>query len=78
MTNVFSGSRDPVDGTLGIVEEDGAWLVIVDDSPADWLVRFDKCDGFPASRWAENMARAYNERHALIARETGAPAEGFR
>jgi hypothetical protein len=61
----LEASSDPVDGTLGIVEEDGAFLVVVDHRPEDWLVRFEKHDEFPACQWADNMARAYNERRMM-------------
>ena len=61
-----------MNGTLGVAESDDAFLVIVDDEPEDWLVRFEKSDAFPAGHWAHNMARAYNERRTREAIDPGA------
>ena len=52
----------PVDGRLVVVEEADRVLVVVEGDPGDWLCAFAKAEGFPARRWAERMARAYNER----------------
>jgi hypothetical protein len=41
-----------------------AWLVVWEDDPDDWLVRFACEAGFPAETWARNMARLYNERRS--------------
>ena len=53
---------DPIDGVLEVVEREEACLVVVDGDEDDWVVRFDKRDGFAAREWAENMARVYNRR----------------
>jgi hypothetical protein len=52
----------PVEGRLAVLEEEDRVLVVVEADPEDWLCAFAKADGFPARRWAERMARAYNER----------------
>ena len=57
-----SDTDNPVRGNLEVLESEHAFLVIVDAQSEDWLVRFEKTDGFPASHWAHNMVRAYNER----------------
>lgn len=51
-----------VDGPLAVREEDTAYLVVLEHDETDWLVRFDKADGFEAREWAEHMVRTYNER----------------
>jgi hypothetical protein len=33
-----------------------------EDDPSDWLCAFARDGEFPAERWAQNMARTYNER----------------
>jgi hypothetical protein len=53
---------DPIDGTLAVVDRDDACLVVVDGDEDDWIVRFEKTDGFAARAWADNMARVYNRR----------------
>jgi hypothetical protein len=53
-----------VDGRLAVVEEETAFLVVRDDAPDDWLVRFEKSPDFPAREWAENMINVYNRRLA--------------
>jgi hypothetical protein len=55
----------PVAGRLTVVEEADRVLVFLEDDPTDWLCAFAKADGFPAGRWAQNMARTYNERLEL-------------
>ena len=60
-----------VEGRLAVREEEGAFLVVREGDPEDWLVRFDKANGFPARAWAENMVRVYNRRLAL--RSPGPP-----
>ncbi len=76
-----------VDGPLAVREEDGAFLVVREDDPDDWLARFEKGGGFPARAWAENMAATYNRRLAgssarareapgAAERPPGFPAEG--
>jgi hypothetical protein len=60
-----------VDGRLAVREEEEAFLVVREADPDDWLVRFDKGEGFPAGKWAENMVRVYNRRLAL--RSAGPP-----
>lgn len=58
----LAGSQ--VDGPLAVREEEGAFLVVREGAPDDWLARFDKGDGFPARAWAENMVAVYNRRLA--------------
>ena len=62
---------DPqVDGRLAVREEEGAFLVVREKDPDDWLARFDKGGDFPAREWAENMVRVFNGR---LARRTAGP-----
>jgi hypothetical protein len=61
-TLVPGGRGDPVDGELGVLEDEDACLVVVDGEREDWLVRFEKAEDFAARRWADNMARVYNRR----------------
>ena len=60
--------RDPngpqVEGRLAVREEGDAYLVVREEDPEDWLVRFEKGGGFPARAWAENMANVFNRRLA--------------
>ena len=51
-----------MDGKLAIREERAAFLVVREEDPDDWLVRFDKDGCFPAREWAENMVRVFNRR----------------
>ena len=60
-------------GRLTVVEEPDRVLVVREDDPTDWLCAFAKSGGFPAARWADNMARIYNERLELSG---GTPAGG--
>jgi hypothetical protein len=62
-----------VSDRLTVVEEADRFLVVREDDTSDWLCAFAKADGFPAARWADNMARTYNERVAL---SDGTPAAG--
>jgi hypothetical protein len=55
----------PVAGRLAVVEEADRVLVVREDDPADWLCAFAKAGGFPARRWAHDMARTYNARLEL-------------
>ena len=55
----------PVDGRLTVVEEADRVLVVLEDDPSDWLCAFAKDGGFPAARWAQDMARTYNARLEL-------------
>lgn len=57
-----SDGQRQVGGPLRVAEAEGAWLVVLDDDPEDWLVRFEDAEGFAARDWAENMARVYNRR----------------
>ena len=50
---------------LTVVEEPDRFLVVREDDPSDWLCAFAKAGDFPAARWADNMARTYNERLEL-------------
>lgn len=63
-----------VDGRLAIIEEEAAFLVVRDDDPDDWLVRFEKSPDFPARAWAENMVNVYNRRLAESSAEPPTPA----
>jgi hypothetical protein len=67
-----------VNWSLAVVENDDAFVVVVDGEPKDWLVRFEKRDGFPARHWADNMARACNERPAVGDPAAAPHAGGFR
>ena len=71
-------SGPPVAGRLTVVEEDDRVLVVREDDPSDWLCAFAKDGGFPAGRWAQNMARTYNERLELssAARSAGQSSRG--
>ncbi len=60
-----------MDGKLAVREERGAFLLVREGDPDDWLVRFDKDGGFPAREWAENMVRVFNRR--LRRRSDGPP-----
>ena len=55
----------PVAGRLTVVEEADRVLVVLEDDPSDWLCAFAKEGGFPAGRWAQDMARTYNARLEL-------------
>jgi hypothetical protein len=55
----------PVAGRLTVVEEADRVLVVCEDDPSDWLCAFAKVGGFPAERWAQDMARTYNARLEL-------------
>ena len=59
--NLSVGPQE-VDGKLAIREERAAFLVVREEDPDDWLVRFDKDGSFPAHEWAENMVRVFNRR----------------
>lgn len=66
---------DPVDGTLGVVEDEEACTVVVDGDEEDWLVRFDKAENFAARDWADNMASVYNRRRGRSSAEARFGAE---
>lgn len=51
-----------IDGKLAVREQEEAFLVVREEDPEDWLVRFEKGLGFPAREWAENMVHVYNRR----------------
>ena len=55
----------PLAGRLAVVEEADRVLVVREDDPSDWLCAFAKVGGFPAERWAQDMARNYNARLEL-------------
>lgn len=71
MEHNLSAGPQEVDGKLAIREERAAFLVVREEDPDDWLVRFDKDGGFPAREWAENMVRVYNRR--LSQKSAGPP-----
>ena len=50
---------------LTVVEEADRFLVVREEDPEDWLCAFAKTGGFPAERWAQDMARTYNARLEL-------------
>jgi hypothetical protein len=52
-------------GRLVVIEEPERVLVAWEHDPADWLCAFAKAHGFPARRWADDMARTYNARTEL-------------
>ena len=51
-----------VAGRLAVLDEPDRVLVVLEDDPTDWVCEFAKVRGFPARRWAEDMARTYNAR----------------
>jgi hypothetical protein len=55
----------PVGVRLTVIEEADRVLVAPEDDPSDWVCAFAKGGDFPAARWAQNMARTYNERLGL-------------
>jgi hypothetical protein len=55
---------------LTVVEEADRVLVVREDDPSDWLCAFAKTEGFPAERWAQDMARTYNARMELSRRSS--------
>ena len=69
---VGQGLRDG--GRLSVREEETAFLVVWEESPDDWLARFEKDGDFPAREWAENMADVYNRRLARRSTEPPTPA----
>ena len=50
---------------LVVIEEASRVLVAWEEDPDDWLCEFAKTPEFPARRWADDMARVYNDRSAL-------------
>ena len=50
---------------LVVIEDAERFVVAFEDDPSDWLCAFAKSDGFPAERWASDMARTWNARLAL-------------
>ena len=66
-------SDRPVAGRLTAVEEADRWLVVPEDDPSDWLCAFAKAAGFPAERWAQDMARTYNARLELSSASSRRP-----
>ena len=66
--------HDPqVEGRLAVREEVGAFFVVREEDPEDWLARFEKHDNFPARVWAENMARVYNRRLEKLSADPPTP-----
>jgi hypothetical protein len=55
-------SGRPVAGRLAVVDEGDRVLVVLEDDPSDWVCAFAKAPGFPARRWAQDMAGTYNAR----------------
>ena len=66
-------SDRPVAGRLTVVEEADRFLVAREDDPSDWLCAFAKAGGFPARRWAHDMARTYNARLDLSSASSRRP-----
>ena len=60
-------------GRLCVREEETVFLVVWEESPGDWLARFEKDGDFPAREWAENMANIYNRRLARRSAEPPIP-----
>ncbi len=56
---------------LTLIETEQAYLVVFDNNPDDWVVRFSKSNSFPAREWAERIAKLYN------LREPGVKEEAF-
>ena len=63
-------------GRLAVVEERDRVLVVLEDDPADWVCAFAKADGFPAGRWAHDMARTYNARLEVSSASSRRPPAG--
>ncbi|MDX6724616.1 MAG: hypothetical protein QOD73_3020 [Solirubrobacteraceae bacterium] len=63
-------------GRLAVVEERDRVLVVLEDDPADWVCAFAKADGFPAGRWAHDMARTYNARLEVNSASSRRPPAG--
>jgi hypothetical protein len=61
-----------VAGRLAVLDEPDRVLVVLEDDPTDWVCAFAKVRGFPARRWAEDMARTYNARMGACQRTGGA------
>jgi hypothetical protein len=57
-----AGARPAFDGPLSVVEDPAAWYVVAEADPEDWVVCFEKGEGFPAHAWASNMAATFNLR----------------
>jgi hypothetical protein len=49
-------------GRLVVLELAGAFVVVDEDDPSDWIAAFTPGDAFPARDWAERMADLYNLR----------------
>jgi hypothetical protein len=47
---------------LMVVELEGAFVVVSEDDPSDWVACFTQDKHFPARDWAERMAELYNLR----------------
>jgi hypothetical protein len=56
--------RPPIADHIQVIETSECCWVVVAGDPTDWLVCFEKSNGFPALAWAENMANVYNTRRA--------------
>jgi hypothetical protein len=54
-----------VNDRLVVIEDAERFVVAFEDDPSDWLCAFAKGDGFPAERWASDMARTWNARLEL-------------
>jgi hypothetical protein len=54
-----------VNDRLVVIEDAARFVVAFEDDPSDWLCAFAKSEGFPAERWAQDMARTYNARLEL-------------
>ena len=48
---------------MAVVETETAYFVTEAADSDDWLVRFEKSDGFPADAWATSMVDVFNARH---------------
>ena len=66
-------SGRPVAGRLAVVDEGDRVLVVLEDDPTDWVCAFAKAGGFPADRWAQDMARTYNARVELSSASSRRP-----
>jgi hypothetical protein len=67
-----------VSDRLTVVEEADRFLVVSEADPGDWVCAFAKAGGFPAERWAHDMAHTYNARLELSsgARPAGPSSRG--
>jgi hypothetical protein len=60
---IMDDHEDLSPGRLVVLELGGAFVVVNEDDPNDWIASFTPGDAFPARDWAERMAALYNLRN---------------